>query len=324
MSVSNSLGYQGFPIPVGSVLPYAGQITPSGWLICDGTTYSTNDYPALFGVIGNKYGSSFSGAVQQTGNTLVCINFDGTVTQLGTTLTIVSATVGQQIVVDMEIAIIGFNNVVILGILGGSTYLVDVSQTVATATVAYSTAPDTAQGGFIIGREIILSDGFLPVTVTDVVSGVATVTPSQTTPVISALSNDFALPDLVGRYIQGSNVANPDVQPATINAGGSFTLDTANIPQFNPILSAYTTTASIAGTKATNYASNGAYSAVGGTRLVQMTPATTNTFTTVLNNTPSSTYAIGRVPPEVSAPLTADSFTLESLELVYIMKATWN
>ena len=324
MSVSNSLGYQGFPIPVGSVLPYAGQITPSGWLICDGSVYNNNEYPALFGVIGNKYGSSFSGALQQTGDTLVCVNFNGTVTQVGTTLTVVSAVAGQQIVMGMEIVITGFATVVILGILGGSTYIVDVPQTVAVATVAYSVAFDTAQGGFFPNQEIILSSGFLPVTVISVVGGVATVTPSQTTPVVLAQSNDFALPDLVGRYIQGSDVANPDVQPATIDAGGTFTLETANIPQFNPVLTAYTTSASIVGTKATNYVATSAYSADGGTRLVQMTPSTTNTFTTVLNNVPSSTYASGRPLTEVSAPITADSFTLNSLELVYIMKATWN
>jgi microcystin-dependent protein len=329
MSVSNSLGYQGFPIPVGSVLPYAGQITPSGWLICDGTLYSPNEYPALFSVIGNKYGSTFSGAVQQTGDTLVCVNFQGTVTQLGTTLTIVSATTGQVIVPDMEIAITGFGTVTIISQIDPNDFLVDISQTVAVATPAVSTFPDTAQGGFAVGQEIILSGGFLPVVVISVSSGIATVTPSQdTNEVVFAQSNDFALPDLVGRYIEGASAVSPTIQPATFDAGGSFTLATANIPQFNPTLTSSTTSASLG-----LLGSNGADTKLnlpgveGNPRLVTPDSTGSSSFTVAFNGAfplPSSTYASGRVPPAVSAPLTADGFTLNSLELVYIMKATWN
>ena len=42
--------------PLGTVLSYAGQIAPYGYLLCDGTSYPTAEYPDLYAVIGNTYG----------------------------------------------------------------------------------------------------------------------------------------------------------------------------------------------------------------------------------------------------------------------------
>lgn len=50
------------PDPVGSIWPYAGDPTalaPNA-LNCDGASYATTDYPALFGVIGYNYGGAGS------------------------------------------------------------------------------------------------------------------------------------------------------------------------------------------------------------------------------------------------------------------------
>jgi microcystin-dependent protein len=48
----------GFIMPVGSVLPFAGVRTtvPEGWLLCDGTAYSSENYPDLYAVIYENYG----------------------------------------------------------------------------------------------------------------------------------------------------------------------------------------------------------------------------------------------------------------------------
>ena len=40
-------------VPVGCVLPYAGSAAPTGWLICDGSTFSSTTYPALYAVLGS-------------------------------------------------------------------------------------------------------------------------------------------------------------------------------------------------------------------------------------------------------------------------------
>jgi microcystin-dependent protein len=43
-------------VPTGCVLPYSGAGSPSGYLLCDGSSVTDTAYPALFAVIGNTYG----------------------------------------------------------------------------------------------------------------------------------------------------------------------------------------------------------------------------------------------------------------------------
>ena len=42
--------------PIGTVLSFAGQIAPHGYLLCNGASYKVADYPDLYAVIGNTYG----------------------------------------------------------------------------------------------------------------------------------------------------------------------------------------------------------------------------------------------------------------------------
>lgn len=44
-------------VPTGSVTPFAGSGTPSGWLVCDGTAVSRATYATLFTAIGIAYGA---------------------------------------------------------------------------------------------------------------------------------------------------------------------------------------------------------------------------------------------------------------------------
>lgn len=46
----------------GMITVYAGSIAPPGWLVCDGSSFATTTYPALFSVIGYTYGSTNSAA----------------------------------------------------------------------------------------------------------------------------------------------------------------------------------------------------------------------------------------------------------------------
>lgn len=46
------------PNPVGSLQAFAGASAPTGWLVCDGTSYSTSAFPELFNVLGYTYGGS--------------------------------------------------------------------------------------------------------------------------------------------------------------------------------------------------------------------------------------------------------------------------
>lgn len=45
---------------IGSIFPYAGSILPlnKGWFLCDGASYLRSEYPDLFAVIGNNFGTA--------------------------------------------------------------------------------------------------------------------------------------------------------------------------------------------------------------------------------------------------------------------------
>jgi hypothetical protein len=45
-------------LPVGSVVAFAGESLPAGWLWCDGTEYFVEKYPALAAAIGRIHGST--------------------------------------------------------------------------------------------------------------------------------------------------------------------------------------------------------------------------------------------------------------------------
>jgi microcystin-dependent protein len=47
-------------VPTGTVVPFAGEIQPGGWLLCNGASYNSSDYFTLFTIIGYKYGGSGS------------------------------------------------------------------------------------------------------------------------------------------------------------------------------------------------------------------------------------------------------------------------
>jgi len=44
--------------PSGIMVDFAGTAAPTGWLLCDGSSYSTGTYPALFAAIGYAWGGS--------------------------------------------------------------------------------------------------------------------------------------------------------------------------------------------------------------------------------------------------------------------------
>ena len=44
-------------VPAGTIISYAGQTDPDGWLLCDGSPVSRTTYPDLFAAIGTLYGA---------------------------------------------------------------------------------------------------------------------------------------------------------------------------------------------------------------------------------------------------------------------------
>lgn len=50
-------GGGGSGTPTGAMLPYGGAVAPTGYLLCDGSSYLQTAFEDLFGVIGTNYGS---------------------------------------------------------------------------------------------------------------------------------------------------------------------------------------------------------------------------------------------------------------------------
>jgi microcystin-dependent protein len=46
--------------PIGTIVNYGGTSAPTGWLLCNGTSYNRTAYPNLFGIIGTTFGPGSS------------------------------------------------------------------------------------------------------------------------------------------------------------------------------------------------------------------------------------------------------------------------
>jgi microcystin-dependent protein len=88
MSVSNQTGYDHYPIPIGTLIPFAGYprfISKDYYLLCDGTSYKKTDYPELYRVLGGIYGEttdSFN-VPDSVGRYIKGTNTNANVTQTG-------------------------------------------------------------------------------------------------------------------------------------------------------------------------------------------------------------------------------------------------
>ena len=56
LSVLNS--FERCPMAAGLILAYGGTSAPGGYLLCDGSSYASSDYPILFDAIGYDFGGS--------------------------------------------------------------------------------------------------------------------------------------------------------------------------------------------------------------------------------------------------------------------------
>lgn len=73
------------PIPTGSVIPFAGETPPEGFLLCNGQEVSRVTYARLFSVIGEKFGAGDGVTTFQVPN-LVEKFIEGTESSVGQTL----------------------------------------------------------------------------------------------------------------------------------------------------------------------------------------------------------------------------------------------
>lgn len=69
MSISNQTGASGFPVPVGTIVAFAGQVIPPKYLLCNGTPYDVNLYPILHELLGGTSTPNLVGGIIGGGTT---------------------------------------------------------------------------------------------------------------------------------------------------------------------------------------------------------------------------------------------------------------
>jgi hypothetical protein len=72
LAISNNLTVGGFPIvpvPTGTIAMFAGEIAPTGWVLCDGTAYQASNatYVSLAAICNNAYDTSAGQSAPATG-----------------------------------------------------------------------------------------------------------------------------------------------------------------------------------------------------------------------------------------------------------------
>jgi hypothetical protein len=69
MSVSNQTGASGFPVPIGTIIAFAGAVIPPKYLLCNGGAFSGATYPILASLLGGTNTPSLVGAIIGGGTT---------------------------------------------------------------------------------------------------------------------------------------------------------------------------------------------------------------------------------------------------------------
>lgn len=70
--------------PVGTITAYGSPLAPAGHLLCDGASYNKSDYPALFAVIGQRFGGSGTTFAVPNTRSRVLVGVQGDTTDMKT------------------------------------------------------------------------------------------------------------------------------------------------------------------------------------------------------------------------------------------------
>lgn len=69
MSISNQTGSAGFPVPIGTIIAFAGQVLPPKYLLCNGGAFSGATYPILASLLGGTNTPNLVGGIIGGGTT---------------------------------------------------------------------------------------------------------------------------------------------------------------------------------------------------------------------------------------------------------------
>lgn len=69
MSISNTTGSSGFPVPIGTIIAFAGQVLPPKYLLCNGGAFSGASFPILASLLGGTNTPNLVGGIIGGGTT---------------------------------------------------------------------------------------------------------------------------------------------------------------------------------------------------------------------------------------------------------------
>ena len=213
-------------VPTGSIMPFAGDTAPSGYLLCDGSEQSQAQYPELFTILGTKYGSGTYNAISNPTGLEGYQTFR--IPDLRGRFALGKDDMDNSNTINIQVS-------ATLGSMAAITTLGAISATFTVLNSATINGPWTRA----IGRTLSgtpLQNNLSPVTVTAV-----TVGPVNTTIVVSCQSQTIAYPsgatalplEAIGSKDGGGGVAGRVPSATTLGvSGGNIqkTLTSSNLP----------------------------------------------------------------------------------------------
>ena len=213
-------------VPTGSIMPFAGDTAPSGYLLCDGSEQSQAQYPELFTILGTKYGSGTYNAISNPTGLEGYQTFR--IPDLRGRFALGKDDMDNGNTINIQVS-------ATLGSMAAITTLGAISATFTVLNSATINGPWTRA----IGRTLSgtpLQNNLSPVTVTAV-----TVGPVNTTIVVSCQSQTIAYPsgatalplEAIGSKDGGGGVAGRVPSATTLGvSGGNIqkTLTSSNLP----------------------------------------------------------------------------------------------
>jgi microcystin-dependent protein len=182
-------------VPTGAITLWGTATAPTGWLICDGATYSKFTYPRLFDVIGYTWGLAY-GTAASINNSVGSVSptTQNTITFAAGSVPAAFQIPGTRFIMSARGA--GYNSYIwtVFSYSSGAPTVIVATATQAGTPIIFTTTPVTAVG---------------------------TVTP--------IIENTFAVPNTSQRVVRGIYPTNYEI--ATSGGADTITISADNLPQ---------------------------------------------------------------------------------------------
>ena len=247
-------------VPTGAITLWSTATAPTGWLICDGATYSKFTYPRLFDVIGYTWGLAY-GTAASINNSVGSVSptTQNTITFTAGSVPAALQIPGTRFIMSARGASYDLYIWTVVSYSGAAPSVIVATATQAGTPVVFTTTPNTTIG---------------------------TVTP--------IVENTFAVPNTSQKVVRGIYPTNYEI--TTTGGADTVTISAANLPQHTHSMNIRNATGVSTTGGAIVFAekqgTNGTFSNAGGTYLNDAATLATNTAIDTRNAYVSIPYII--------------------------------